>query len=74
VAGLDFGITLGGAVFTESVFSLPGMGKLSIRAVIDSDLPVLVATTLVAAVFIIVFNLLVDLFYGFVDPRVRVRT
>ena len=73
VAGLDFGATLGGAVFTESIFSLPGMGRLSIKAVSDSDLPVLVGTTLVAGTFIVVFNLLTDIFYGLVDPRVRIH-
>lgn len=71
IAALDFGFTLSGAVFTETVFSLPGMGRLSIRAVVDSDLPVLVGTTLVAAVIIVVFNFLADLIYGLVDPRVR---
>lgn len=73
VAGLDFGATLGGAVFTESIFSLPGMGRLSVKAVSDSDLPVLVGTTLVAATFIVFFNLLTDIFYGLVDPRVRIH-
>ena len=71
IAGLDFAALLGGAVITESVFNLPGMGKLSILAVNDSDLPILVATTLVAAVFIVVANALVDILYGFLDPRVR---
>ncbi len=71
IAGLDFAALLGGAVITESVFNLPGMGKLSIRAVTDSDLPVLVATTLVAAVLIVVANAVVDILYGFLDPRVR---
>ena len=67
----SFGGMLGGAVFIETVFSLPGMGRLSIRAVVDSDLPVLVGTTLVAAVILVVFNLIADLIYGLVDPRVR---
>ncbi len=71
IAGLDFAALLGGAVITESVFSLPGMGKLSIMAVNDSDLSILVATTLVAATFIVIANALVDILYGFLDPRVR---
>lgn len=71
IAGLDFAALLGGAVITESVFNLPGMGKLSIMAVNDSDLPILVATTLVAAVFIVIANAFVDILYGFLDPRVR---
>ena len=73
IAGLDFAALLGGAIITESVFSLPGMGKLSIRAVVESDLPVLVGTTMVAAVFIVLANVIVDISYGFLDPRVRVK-
>jgi peptide/nickel transport system permease protein len=73
IAGLDFAGLLGGAIITESVFSLPGMGKMSIRAVVDSDLPVLVGTTMVAAVFIVLANVVVDIAYGFLDPRVRVK-
>lgn len=71
IAGLDFAALLGGAVITESVFNLPGIGKLSIEAVVDSDLPILVATTLVAASFIVIANAIVDFCYGFLDPRVR---
>lgn len=71
IAGLDFAALLGGAVITESIFNLPGMGKLSIKAVADSDLPILVATTLVAAVLIVVANAIVDILYGYLDPRVR---
>lgn len=71
IAALDLGATLGGAIFVESVFSLPGVGRLFIRSVSDSDLPVLVATTLVSAVFIVLANLVVDLLYGVLDPRVR---
>ena len=56
---------------TESVFNLPGLGKLTIAAVVNSDLPILVATTLVSAVFIVVANAFVDIMYGFLDPRVR---
>jgi peptide/nickel transport system permease protein len=73
IAGLDFAGLLGGAIITESVYSLPGMGKMSIRAVVESDLPVLVGTTMVAAVFIVLANVLVDIAYGYLDPRVRVK-
>jgi peptide/nickel transport system permease protein len=73
VAGLDFAALLGGAIITESVFSLPGMGRLTIRAVVDSDLPVLVGTTMVSAVFIVLANVVVDVLYGVLDPRVRVK-
>lgn len=71
IAGLDFAALLGGAIITESVFSLPGMGRMSIRAVVESDLPVLVGTTMVAAVFIVLANVIVDILYGVLDPRVR---
>lgn len=73
IAGLDFAALLGGAIITESVFSLPGMGRMSIRAVVESDLPVLVGTTMVAAVFIVLANVIVDILYGVLDPRVRVK-
>jgi peptide/nickel transport system permease protein len=71
IAGLDFAALLGGAIITESVFSLPGMGRMSIRAVVESDLPVLVGTTMTAAVFIVLANVVVDVLYGVLDPRVR---
>lgn len=73
IAGLDFAFLLGGALVTESVFNLPGLGKLTLAAVVNSDLPILVATTLVAAVFIVVANAIVDILYGYLDPRVRVK-
>jgi peptide/nickel transport system permease protein len=71
-AGLDLAGLLGGAIITESVFSLPGIGSLAVSAVINPDLPVLVGVTLLAAFFIIVANLIVDLLYAAIDPRVRV--
>jgi peptide/nickel transport system permease protein len=70
-AGIDLAGLLGGAVITESVFNLPGLGKLSIESVLDADLPVITAVVLVAATFVIVANLVVDLLYAVIDPRVR---
>jgi len=70
-AGIDLSGLLGGAVITESVFNLPGLGKLSIDSVLDADLPVITAVVLVAATFVIVANLVVDLLYAVIDPRVR---
>jgi peptide/nickel transport system permease protein len=70
-AGLDIGALLGGVVITEQVFALPGLGAVSLDAVLKSDLPLIVGTVLVAAVFIILANLVVDLLYAFIDPRVR---
>jgi peptide/nickel transport system permease protein len=72
-AGLDFAGLLGGAIITEGIFSLPGMGSLAVNSVVQSDLPVITGITLVSAVFIIVMNLIVDLLYGVLDPRVRIR-
>ena len=70
-AGLDLAGLLGGAIITESIFSLPGLGSLAVNSVTDSDLPVIVGITLVTATFIIVANLIVDLLYAVIDPRVR---
>lgn len=73
IAGLDFAGLLGGAIITEGIFNLPGLGRLSIKAVlIDYDLPVILATTLLAAAFVVIANLLVDIAYAYIDPRVRV--
>jgi len=70
-AGLDLAGLLGGAVITESVFQLPGVGRLAIDSVTDYDLPIIVGTVVVVAVFVIVANLIVDLLYAAIDPRVR---
>ena len=74
LAGLDFAGLLGGAILTEAVFNLPGMGRLSLKAVTDIDLPVIVATTIVAAAIVVIMNLILDIAYAFIDPRVRVYT
>jgi peptide/nickel transport system permease protein len=73
-AGLDFAGLLGGAVITEAVFNLPGLGRLAVSAVTDYDLPLVTGTTLVAAVAVLVGNLGVDLAYGALDPRIRSRS
>jgi peptide/nickel transport system permease protein len=73
IAGLDFAGLLGGAIITEGIFNLQGLGSMAIRAVLtDYDLPIIVATTLLAATFVVVMNLIVDILYAFIDPRVRV--
>jgi peptide/nickel transport system permease protein len=71
IFGLDFGLLLGGAVITESVFSLPGLGKYAVDAITTNDLPKVLGVTLMAAFFVVVANLVVDLLYAVVDPRVR---
>ncbi len=70
-AGLDLAGLLGGAIISENIFSLPGLGSLSVNAVTDSDLPLIAGITLCTATFIIVANLVVDLLYAVIDPRVR---
>ncbi len=70
-AGLDLATLLGGAVITEKIFNLNGIGGLAIGSVIDSDLPVITGTVLLAATFVIVANLVVDVLYAVIDPRVR---
>lgn len=73
IFGLDLGLLLGGAVLTESTFSLPGIGQYAIEAIKANDLPKVLGVTLTGAFFIVIANLVVDLLYAVVDPRVRVR-
>lgn len=70
-AGLDLAFLLGGAIISESIFSLPGIGSLAIGSVVESDLPLIAGITLLTATIIIVANLIVDVLYVFIDPRVR---
>jgi peptide/nickel transport system permease protein len=71
VFGIDLGALLGGAIITETVFSMPGVGALLIGAVHQLDLPLLLGCTLFAAFMIVIANFLVDLLYGVLDPRAR---
>jgi peptide/nickel transport system permease protein len=73
VVGLEFGTLLGGAVITETVFAWPGVGSLVIRAIGQKDFPVVVGTVTVLSVSFVLINLIVDLLYGYLDPRVRYR-
>src|SRR5215212_6899332 len=70
-AGLDIGILLGGAILTETVFNIPGIGRLAFDSIQNSDLPMIQGTVLMGAFFIILANLVVDVLYAFLDPRVR---
>ena len=69
--GLEFGTLLSGAIITERVFSYPGLGTLFINAVSNRDYPVIMAINLILAVTILIGNLLADIFYAIVDPRIR---
>src|SRR5512132_1061298 len=71
ILGLDLGILLGGAILTETVFNIPGVGRLAFDAIQKSDLPTVQGTVLMGAFFIITLNLVVDIVYAFLDPRVR---
>ncbi|MFD8480109.1 ABC transporter permease [Kitasatospora sp. NPDC059673] len=71
IFGMDLGGLLGGAVLTESTFNLRGLGYEAVQSIASSDLPVIMGVTLFAAFFIVMANLLVDLLYAVVDPRVK---
>ncbi len=68
---LEIGILLGGAILIETVFNIPGVGRLSYHAIGASDFPVIEGTVLLASMFIIVANILADITYAYLDPRVR---
>jgi peptide/nickel transport system permease protein len=71
--GLDVGVLIGGAIITETVFSLPGLGYTAVQAITQQDLPVVIGVTIVASAGVIIANLLVDILYAVIDPRVRVN-
>jgi peptide/nickel transport system permease protein len=69
--GMDIGVALGGAVFTESIYGLPGLGKAVVQALQNFDLPTIQGVVVFATLAIITFNLIVDLLYAVIDPRIR---
>jgi peptide/nickel transport system permease protein len=70
--GLDFAAVLGGgAILTETVFDLHGVGQYAAQSITNFDLPPIMAVTLYGAIFIVVFSVLVDIFYAYLDPRIR---
>ena len=69
--GMDIGIGLGGAIFTETVFNLPGLGQTAVIGISNQDLAIVQGVIVFATVAIIVFNLVVDLLYAWIDPRIR---
>ena len=71
MAGLDLAGLMGGAIITENVFNYQGLGKVATTAVRQFDLPVIVGTVLILATFVIIANIIVDISYAFIDPRVR---
>jgi peptide/nickel transport system permease protein len=71
ILGMDIGLALGGAFFTETVYGLPGLGKLAVGAIGSFDLPTTQGVVVFATLCIIVFNLVVDTLYAWIDPRIR---
>ncbi len=69
--GLEVGVLLGGAVLVETVFDIPGVGRLAYQSIQSSDFPVIEGTVLLASMFIILANIVVDITYAYLDPRVR---
>jgi len=73
LAGLEAGQLLGGAVVTETIFAWPGLGRLTVQALLNRDFPIVLAAVFVISVIYTLSNLAVDLLYGWLDPRVRLR-
>ena len=73
IFGLDFGLLIGGAILTERVFSLNGLGNYAVQGIFANDLPKIMGVTLLAAFFVVIASLVVDLLYAVVDPRVRTK-
>ena len=73
VIGLQFGTLLGGAVLTETVFTIPGLGRLTVAAILNREYQIVQGAVLLGVVFVVVVNLLVDLAYGFLHPKIRVQ-
>jgi peptide/nickel transport system permease protein len=73
VIGLSWGGMLAGAFFVEVIFAIPGLGRMSVEAIFQKDFPVMQATLIVVSINVLLVNLLVDILYGYLDPRVRVR-
>ncbi len=72
-AGIDVGLLFGGAVITEQVFGLPGLGWLAVHSIQQQDLPVIIGVVIVAAAGVVVANIVVDMLYAVIDPRVRLH-
>jgi len=71
IFGLDLGLLIGGAVLTETAFSLPGLGRFAVNAINNKDLPEILGVTMLAGFFVVMANLIVDILYAVIDPRVR---
>jgi peptide/nickel transport system permease protein len=72
IVGIQFAFLLGGTVIIEQIFSIPGLGSLMLQAIDTKDLPIIQGVVLLTAVIFVVVNLVVDIGYGILNPRVRV--
>ena len=73
LVALQMPAVFGGAIITEQIFRIPGIGSLLITAILANDTPVIMAVTFVFACLVVVFNLLADIIYGWLDPRISYR-
>jgi len=73
VIGVNFGFSLGGAIVVEQVFAIPGLGQLMVNAIRAKDTPMVIASVLFAAIIVSVINLIVDIVYVYIDPRLKSR-
>jgi len=71
--GIDLGTLLGGAIITEQVFNLPGLGFQAVRAITSNDLPIIIGVVVIATTAIVIANLIIDILYAVLDPRVRLH-
>lgn len=71
--GIDLGTLMGGAIVTEVVFGLPGLGREVVQAIINQDLPIIIGVTILSSALVVAANLVVDLVQALLDPRVRVH-
>jgi peptide/nickel transport system permease protein len=73
IVGLELGTLLGGAVITETIFAWPGVGRLSVQAIFNRDYPLVQAAVFLLASIFVLVNLIVDVLYTYLDPRIRIR-
>ena len=73
ILGLDIGLALGGAIFTESVFGLPGLGQVALESIQGYDLPIVQGVVVFATLAILTITLVVDCLYAWIDPRIRLN-
>jgi peptide/nickel transport system permease protein len=71
ILGLDMAALLSGTLITEQIFEIDGIGRLALQSLNNDDLPIIMGTVLVAATLVVLLNLVVDIAYSFIDPRVR---